>query len=43
MRCTAPFIAVLAKEDGDSEVMLVLVVATFYGAAVASAIWWLLT
>ncbi len=34
-------IRALVEEDGDSEVMLVLVTAAFYGAAVASMIWWL--
>ena len=43
MRCTVPFIAALAKEDGKSEVMLTLVMAAFYGAAVASVVWWPLT
>ena len=43
MRWIAPFIAALAKEDGESEVMLTLVVAMLYGAAVASTVWWLLT
>ncbi len=46
MRWTAPFIEALAGEDGESEVMLALVMATFYGAAygaaVVSAVWWLL-
>ena len=32
-----------ARFDGESEVMLALVMATFYGAAVASAVWWPLT
>ena len=43
MRWIAAFIAALAKEDGESEVMLTLVVVMLYGAAVASAVWWLLT
>jgi hypothetical protein len=36
-------IRALVEEDGDSEVMLVLVTSAFYGAAVASIIWWLFT
>ncbi len=36
-------IRALVEEDGDSEVMLILVTAAFYGAAVASMIWWLFT
>ncbi len=34
-------IRALVEEDGDSEVMLVLVTAAFYGAGVASMLWWL--
>ncbi len=34
-------IRALVEEDGDSEVMLVLVTAAIYGATVASLIWWL--
>ncbi len=36
-------IRALVEEDGDSEVMLVLVTSAIYGATVASLIWWLLT
>ena len=32
-----------ARFDGETEVMLALVMAALYGAAVASAVWWLLT
>jgi RNA polymerase-interacting CarD/CdnL/TRCF family regulator len=34
-------IRALVEEDGDSEVMLVLVTAAFYWAVVASMLWWL--
>lgn len=36
-------IRALVEEDGDSEVRLILVTAAFYGATVASMIWWLFT
>ncbi len=36
-------IRALVEEEGDSEVMLVLVMAAFYGAALASMLWWLFT
>ncbi|MCZ6569317.1 MAG: hypothetical protein O7B23_04050 [Deltaproteobacteria bacterium] len=36
-------IRALIEEDGDSEVRLILVTAAFYGATVASMIWWLFT
>ncbi len=36
-------IRVLVEEDGESEVMLALVMAALYGAGFASVIWWLIS